>query len=277
MQIIQMPGGPGGPGFSGGAMAGGEVREGMRRGGRQMSEEDRKKFQDAMQKALGGKKPDELSPEERQKIFAKIRESMGGAFPGGAGRQGGREGREGRREGADGVPEDPGGRPAMQAGTPGAPGGMDFMRMMSAPVGQFSEAELANAKLPPAPEEDSQLDVLLRPGLLADVEIIVEKIPNALHIPAQAVFEKDGKPVVYVQKGKKFEERPILLAKRSESTMVLAGGVNPGETIALADPFAKKGGKKGAEPKKSGGGNPMGAMPAGGGAGEQGGGRRGGR
>ena len=57
-------------------------------------------------------------------------------------------------------------------------------------------------------EEDSQLDVLLRPGLLADVEIIVEKIPNAIHVPAQAVFEKDGKQIVYVRKtDRRFEER----------------------------------------------------------------------
>ena len=56
-----------------------------------------------------------------------------------------------------------------------------------------------HAKLPPPPEEDSQFDVLLRPGLLADVEIIVEKIPNAIHVPNQAVFEKEGKLVVYVK------------------------------------------------------------------------------
>ena len=130
------------------------------------------------------------------------------------------------------------------------------------------------------PDRDRQLDVLLRPGLLADVEIIVEKIPNALHIPAQAVFDKGGKQIVYVLKGKKFEERPVQIAKRSESTMVLAGGVQPDETVALADPFAKKGSKKGGEDKKSSGGGAMGAMPAGGGGdagGGGGGGRKGGR
>ena len=84
------------------------------------------------------------------------------------------------------------------------------------------EKDLANAKLPPPPEEDTQLDVLLRPGLLADVEIIVEKIPNAIHIPTQALFEKEGKPIVYVRAGNGWEERPIKLAKRSESTLVVA-------------------------------------------------------
>ena len=127
---------------------------------------------------------------------------------------------------------------------------------------KFSEADLANAKLPPPPEESTQLDVLLRPGLLADVEIIVEKIPSALHVPVQAVFEKEGKPIVYVQKGGNFEARRVDIAKRSESTMVLASGVKPDEIVALADPFSKKGSRK-EEPKKGGSGNPMGGVGGG--------------
>ena len=65
----------------------------------------------------------------------------------------------------------------------------------------YSEKDLANAKLPPPVDPENQLEVLLRPGLLADVEIILEKVPNAINIPNQAVFEKDGKQIVYVHKG----------------------------------------------------------------------------
>jgi hypothetical protein len=99
-----------------------------------------------------------------------------------------------------------------------------------------------NAKLPLSPEEDSQLSVLLRPGLLADVEIIVDKVPDAINIPNQALFEKDGRQYVYVQnlKDNRFEERTIKLAKRSESVMVIAEGLKPGEIVALGDPTAKK-------------------------------------
>jgi multidrug efflux pump subunit AcrA (membrane-fusion protein) len=105
------------------------------------------------------------------------------------------------------------------------------------------------------------VQALLRPGLLADVEIIVEKIPNALHIPAQAVFDKNNRPTVFVQKNGKFEPREIQLVKRSESLMVLAGGVEPGEIIAMADPTATD--KKGKNDKKSQGGGAMGVMPGG--------------
>src|SRR5262249_50916323 len=120
--------------------------------------------------------------------------------------------------------------------------------------------DLEGAKLPPPPEEDSQLDVLLRPGMLADVEIIVEPIPNALHVPVQAIFEREGKNVVFVRAGNKFEQRPIKIAKRSEATIVVASGVNAGDTVALADPFAKPGDKK-----KDDKGGAMGSLPPSGG------------
>jgi HlyD family secretion protein len=185
----------------------------------------------------------------------------GGSGPGAGGQgAGGGQGGGGQRGGGGG-----GGRRNRgdEAGTGSA---AEFVKAAAA-KSKFSEADLANAKLPPPPEESTQLDVLLRPGLLADVEIIVEKIPGALHVPVQAVFEKEGKPIVYVQKGSHFEARGVQIAKRSESTMVLAGGVKPDEVVALADPFSRRGGKKD-DSKKGGSGNPMGGMPAGGGGGK---------
>lgn len=104
------------------------------------------------------------------------------------------------------------------------------------PAGDFDERELAEAKLPAPPEENSRFSVLLRPGLLADVQIVVERIPHAISIPNQAVFEKDGKTVVWVKRGRRFETRPVVPAKRSESIMVIAKGLRPGEEVALADP-----------------------------------------
>jgi multidrug efflux pump subunit AcrA (membrane-fusion protein) len=95
--------------------------------------------------------------------------------------------------------------------------------------------------------------VLLRPGLLADVEIIVDKIPDAISIPNQALLEKDGRQYVYVQntKDNRFEERTVKLAKRSESVMVIAEGLKPGEIVALGDPTAAKKDKKDKSPAAS--------------------------
>ena len=83
--------------------------------------------------------------------------------------------------------------------------------------------------------------MLLRPGLLADVEITVENLPNVIHVPAQAVFQKGGKPIVYVQqKNGRFAPREVQVVKQSESMMVLGGGVQPGEMVALADPTRRQ-------------------------------------
>lgn len=144
---------------------------------------------------------------------------------------------------------------APQAGAPkkGGPGALPTINAV------FSAKDQAAAQLPPPPEEDTQFDVLMRPGLLADVEIIVERIPNALNVPMQAVFEREGKTVVYVKNGKAFEPRVIQPLKRSESTMVIASGVKAGELVALADPTAKPDASK---KEKSGGA--MGALPGGG-------------
>jgi hypothetical protein len=135
------------------------------------------------------------------------------------------------------------------------------MLRRGARVGGYTEEDRKNAKLPLPPEQDSQVQVLLRPGLLADVEIQVEKLPDVIHVPAQAVFQKNGQFLVYVHgKNGKFEARPVQLVKQSESMMVIASGVQPGEIVAMADPTADK--KKNGE-KKAAGGNAMGGMGGG--------------
>ncbi len=269
--------GPGGQDAGAGGQSG--ERRMMRFGGGegrpQMSPEQQQKLREAVQKILNGRNPRDLAPEEQQKIGEQIRALMqgqGGAQGAQAGAQAGRLGvSETAREGGAGQgrrgqegPRVIGLSPGGPSGQPGGGAqGLPQMPMGFGGAQQFSDADIENAKLPPPPEEESQLEVLLRPGLLADVEIIVEKVPNAIHIPAQAVFEQEGKPVVYIKTGSGFEPHTIQPLKRSESTMVVAG-VKPGELVALSDPNARKG-KKG---DKQGGKKPgMPAASAGGAAG----------
>jgi len=163
--------------------------------------------------------------------------------------------------GQGGAPGGPGGAARGGQGGRGGRGGEMAMAAPTAPGG-FTQKDLDAAKLPPAPEDDDQLDVLLRPGMLADVEIIVEKIPNAINVPTQAIFERDNKPFVYVRGAKGWEERPIVIGRRTESTVVLTSGVQAGQVVAMADPNAKPGSKKGKSDSKGGA---LGALPAGGG------------
>ena len=86
---------------------------------------------------------------------------------------------------------------------------------------------------------------------------------TAMLLPATALFQDDGKPAVWVESGRRFQQRVVKLARRSESTMVISEGLKPGDVIALSDPTAKPSDKKDA--KKTDGGMP--GMPAGGGGG----------
>jgi HlyD family secretion protein len=241
--IVPGPQGPeGGPGAGAGRREGGGRGDFITRITSQLPPADQKKVRDALKKALGGKELADLTQEERRKVFGQLREQlekMGIQRPGGG--QGGGSGQRGE----------------------GRAGGAMAMFGMGGGAGQqFTAQEMANAKLPPPPEEETQLDVLLRPGLLSDIEIIVEKIPNAIHIPSQALFEKEGKLVVFVKGRKGFEQRPIKLARRSESTLVIAEGLKPGEVVAMTDPTARKGEKQ--DGKAGGGaGTPMGAVGGG--------------
>jgi hypothetical protein len=251
------PGGQGGQGRGGrdGAQAG---PGGQGRGGANLSDADRQKMRDLMQKiqAASGEEKDKL-----QKQFDEMRTKLGlggrgeGRGPGGQGGPGG----PGGGRSADGNGRGPEGN-----GRGGRGGSFNPLDMLQrANFSPFTEDERTNAKLPLPPEQDSQVQTLLRPGLLADVEIVVEKIPSALHVPAQAVFQKNGKYVVYVQqKDGKYQPREVQLMKQSESTMVLSGGVEAGETIALGDPSPGAGDKKGKSDKKSGSGA-MSALPGG--------------
>ncbi len=81
-----------------------------------------------------------------------------------------------------------------------------------------------------------QSDPRLRPGMTVHVTVIVNRVPNAITIPAQASFMKSGRTVAYVWKGGKFEERSIRVDRKSRDRLLISDGLNPGDRVALTDP-----------------------------------------
>jgi multidrug resistance efflux pump len=77
------------------------------------------------------------------------------------------------------------------------------------------------------------------PRLLAgsSVQLVIEgrDVPNALQVPRQSVFEKNGKTFVYLKVGDRFERRDVKVTDSTESRAVVTG-VNEGDVIALIDP-----------------------------------------
>jgi RND family efflux transporter MFP subunit len=81
-------------------------------------------------------------------------------------------------------------------------------------------------------------DPALRPGMSATLRVITDRVSRATLVPAQAVFTKAGRSVVYVLRGGGFDERQVDVARRSDERAAIARGVKPGERVALKDPTA---------------------------------------
>jgi HlyD family secretion protein len=77
------------------------------------------------------------------------------------------------------------------------------------------------------------------PRLLAgsSVRLVIDGrvVDNALQVPRQSVFEKNGKTFVYLKVGDRFERRDIKVTDSTEARAVVTG-VNEGDVIALIDP-----------------------------------------
>lgn len=209
-----------------------DAAKSQRKGGRRnMSQEDRQRARKMMQELAGGRDIQSMSQEERRALFQKMRARMGGNFGGrgGAGR---------------GAQDSPGG------GGQRAPGGG---RPEAAPIPvvppsstsgstkqQFTAADRENARLPLPPKEGSDVEVLLRPGLLADAEVVIERIPDTLHVPVQAIFESGENNIVYIFDGGRLAPRRVETGRQTETRIAILNGLEEGETISLRPPLDQR-------------------------------------
>ena len=187
---------------------------------------------------LKGRSPQDLSDKEREQFRQIMTSATGGAQGGGRG-AGGQGGFGGGQGGFGGGQGGFGGGQGGFGGAQGAGRGGGGLQQASAPSSsgsEFSEAERIAAILPSPPEKGSDVEVLLRPGLLADAEVIVENIPNTLYIPYQAVFEDGAQTIVYVLENGRLQARRIQLGRRSESQVAVVEGLAEGDQISLYRP-----------------------------------------
>ncbi len=82
-------------------------------------------------------------------------------------------------------------------------------------------------------------DPALRPGMSATLRVVVDRVARATLVPAPSVFARDGRTIVYVLRGGRFEARPIEVARRSSEQVAVARGLKAGERVALKDPTAR--------------------------------------
>jgi len=85
---------------------------------------------------------------------------------------------------------------------------------------------------------DEKNHPLLKPGMSATVEIIIDRLDNVLYVPLESVFEKDGRTIVYVGEGS-FKPVEIKKDKSNDNYVVVTEGLKEGDMVALRDPTAQ--------------------------------------
>jgi HlyD family secretion protein len=80
-----------------------------------------------------------------------------------------------------------------------------------------------------------QPDPRLRPGFTAKITLLGDRLPSVTSVPREAVFDRDGKSVVYLSRGGSWVQQEVKVRAVSEGQAVVEG-VAAGTTIALTDP-----------------------------------------
>ena len=82
-------------------------------------------------------------------------------------------------------------------------------------------------------------DPRLRPGMNSRMDVILDKLPDALSVPAKAIFTRRGKPIVYVAQasgGYAAQEVEVLARNPDE---IAIKGIAAGSKVALAEPVSE--------------------------------------
>jgi multidrug efflux pump subunit AcrA (membrane-fusion protein) len=77
-------------------------------------------------------------------------------------------------------------------------------------------------------------DPKLLPDLSAAVDVELDRIPNALVLPRDAIFYENDQAYVNVQRGGGWEKRAVKLGKSSDYEIVVESGVQAGEVVQRA-------------------------------------------
>jgi HlyD family secretion protein len=97
----------------------------------------------------------------------------------------------------------------------------------------------------------------MKPGQRVRALLRLDERPRALTVPRQAVFERDGRTILYRRKGGAFEAVEVVLGPSGAGRVVIEGsdpGLRPGDAVALVDPTRPK--PEAETPPEPGGGAP---------------------
>jgi multidrug efflux pump subunit AcrA (membrane-fusion protein) len=110
---------------------------------------------------------------------------------------------------------------------------------MPAKIGQISLLAETTYEWPPTrnfrayapiPHPDQRL----RPGMNGGMDIIINRLPNAISIPAKALFTRAGKPIVYLANNGHYRAVEVQVQARNPDELAITG-ISAGSMVALVD------------------------------------------
>jgi HlyD family secretion protein len=78
-------------------------------------------------------------------------------------------------------------------------------------------------------------DLRMRPGMNAGADVVETKIPNAISIPAKALFTISGKPTVYVKTDSQYVPKMVRIRAKNPDEVAIEG-IEAGTMVALTEP-----------------------------------------
>jgi len=94
----------------------------------------------------------------------------------------------------------------------------------------------------------TDLDPRLRPAMNSQVDIIVERIPVAISVPASAVFTRQGRPTVYVAEKNEWLPHEVEILARNPDEVAIKG-IGEGTKVSLVEPESSQ--KPSASPERT--------------------------
>src|SRR4029077_14166919 len=82
----------------------------------------------------------------------------------------------------------------------------------------------------PIPHPDQRL----RPGMNGGMDIVINRLPNAISTPAKALFTRAGKPIVYLANNGHYRAVEVQVQARNPDELAITG-IPAGSTVALVD------------------------------------------
>ena len=108
-----------------------------------------------------------------------------------------------------------------------------------AAIGQISPLAEAGYEFPPTRSFKAWApiphpDPRLRTGMNSGMDIVVNRVPDAISIPAKALFTRNGKPVVFLAERGRYRQAEVQLLARNPDEVAVSG-ISAGAMVTLVD------------------------------------------